>query len=80
MSWHEVAVKVGEHSVSGMRKDNFLQIPYVEGLEKSITVNGKNYEVESFLVDNRDNILKILLAKASPTKEKSDDKPTKGTD
>ena len=80
MSWHEVAVKVGEHSVSGMLKNNFLQMPFVEGLEKSITVNGKNYEVESFLVDNRDNILKILLAKASPTKEKSDDKPTKGTD
>ena len=80
MSWHEVAVKVGEQSLSGMLNDSLLQIPYVEDLGESITVNRKDYKVISFMVDHRDNILKIILAKASPTKEKSDDKPIKRAD
>ena len=79
MSWHEVAVKVGEQSLSGMLNDSVLQIPYVKDLGKSIIVNGKDHNVISFMIDHRDNILKIELAKASQSKEKkSDGKSTQG--
>jgi len=32
------------------------------------------------MIDERDDMLKITLAMASTTKEKSDDKPTQGSD
>jgi len=80
MSWHEAVVKVGDTRLSGVINDCLLQIPYVEDLGKSINVNGKDRNIESFMVDHRDNILKIVLAKASLKKEKSDDKPTKRSD
>jgi len=80
MSWHKVDVKVGTENISGMLNANMLQISSVENLGESITVNGKNYKIESFIVDHRDNVLKIILAKASPAKEKSDDKPTQRAD
>ena len=80
MSWQEVEVKVGTENILGVLKDNILHIPSVKNLGEAITVNGKNHQVESYTVDHRDNIFIIKLAMASPTKEKSDDKPTKGTD
>ena len=80
MSWQEVEVKVGTENILGVLKDNILHIPSVENLGEAITINGKNHKVESYTVDHRDNIFIIKLAMASPTKEKSDDKPTKGTD
>ena len=80
MSWQEVEVKIGTDSLLGVCKNNMLHIPSVKNLGEAITVNGKNHQVESYTVDHRDNIFKIKLAMASPTKEKSDDKPTKRAD
>ena len=80
MSWHEVNVKVGTENILGVLKDNILHIPSVENLGEAITINGKNHKIESFMVDHRDDIFKIILAEASPTKEKSDDKPTQRAD
>ena len=80
MSWHKVDVKVGTENISGMLNANMLQIASVENLGEAITVNGKNHKIESFMVDHRDDIFKIILAEESPTKEKSDDKQTKRED
>ena len=80
MSWHKVNVKVGTENILGVLKNNTLHIPSVENLGEAITINGKNHKIESFMVDHRDDIFKIILAEASPIKEKSDDKPTQRAD
>ena len=80
MSWQSVDVKVGNENISGMLNVDILRIPAVENIGEAITINGKNHKVESYTVDHRDNIFIIKLAMASPTKEKSDDKPTQRAD
>lgn len=79
MAWEQVKVKANKGSVLGMLKGDQLDIPNMP-IGKTVNVDGKDIEVKSSMLDERDNVLKIKLAMASTTKEKSDDKPTKGTD
>lgn len=79
MAWERVKVKAEKNTVMGMMQGDQLDMPNVL-IGKSIKVNGKDVSIKSYVVDERDNVLKITLAMASPTQEKSDDKPTQGTD
>jgi len=79
MAWERVKVKAEKNTVMGMMQGDQLDMPNVL-IGKSIKVNGKDVSIKSYVVDERDNVLKITLAMASPTKEKSDDKPTQGSD
>ena len=79
MAWEQVKVKAEKTTVMGMMKGDQLDMPNVV-LGKSVNVNGKDIPIKSHMIDERDNVLKITLAIASPTKEKSDDKPTKRAD
>ena len=79
MAWEQVKVKAEKTTVMGMMKGDQLEMPNVV-LGKSVNVNGKDIPIKSHMIDERDNVLKITLAIASPTKEKSDDKPTKRAD
>ena len=49
-------------------------------IKDSVKIDGKEVKVESKHHDKRDNVFIIKLAMASPTKEKSDDKPIKRAD
>ena len=79
MAWEQVKVKAEKDTVMGMMQGDQLDMPNVK-IGKSVKVNGKDISIKSYVVDERDNMLKITLAMASPTKEKSDDKPTQGSD
>ncbi len=79
MAWEQVEVKANKGSVMGMMQGDQLDIPNMP-IGKTVNVNGKDIQVESSILDERDNVLKIKLAMASTKKEKSDDKPTQGSD
>lgn len=76
MAWEQVKVKAEKDTVMGMMQGNQMDMPNVL-LGKSVNVNGKDILIKSYTLDERDNVLKITLAVASTTKEKSDDKPIK---
>lgn len=78
MGWEKVTVKVNNQDVHGMFNGEDLDIPVCE-IKDTIKVNGKVMQVVSSVIDMRDGILKIKLAKASqPKGEKSDGKSTEG--
>ena len=79
MSWEKVIVKIGNQDIHAMYNGEILQMPNAD-IKETIKVNGKEMQVVSSIVDHRDNIIKIKLAKASqPKGEKSDGKEqTKG--
>jgi len=79
MAWEQVEIKANKGSVMGMMQGDQLDIPNMP-IGKTVNVNGKDIQVKSSMLDERDNVLKITLAMASTKKEKSDDKPTKGRD
>ena len=79
MAWEQVKVKAEKDTVMGMMQGDQLNMQNVL-IGKSVKVNGKDMPIKSYFIDERDDILIITLAMASPTKEKSDDKPTKGSD
>jgi len=79
MAWEQVKVKAEKDTVMGMMQGDQLDMPNVL-IGKSVKVNGKDVSIKSHMIDERDDMLKITLAMASPTKEKSDDKPTQGSD
>ena len=79
MAWEQVKVKAEKDTVMGMMQGDQLDMPNVK-IGKSVNVNGKDISIKSHTIDERDDMLKITLAIASPTKEKSDDKPTQGSD
>ena len=79
MAWEQVKVKAEKDTVMGMMQGDQLNMQNVL-IGKSVNVNGKDMPIKSYFIDERDDILIITLAMASPTKEKSDDKPTKGSD
>ena len=76
MAWEQVEVKGQIETVMGMRKNNLVDIPNIL-ISDTINLNGKDVAVESSKINKQDNILKITLAVARTTKEKSDDKPIK---
>jgi len=79
MSWEKVTVKVNNQDIHGMFNGEDLDIPVCE-IKETIKVNGKVMQVVSSVIDMRDGILKIKLAKASqPKGDKSDgEQQTKG--
>tara|TARA_R100000734_G_C3319162_1_gene114472 strand:+ start:2892 stop:3131 length:240 start_codon:yes stop_codon:yes gene_type:complete len=79
MAWEQVKVKAEKHTVMGMIKGDELEMPNVL-IGKTLKIDGKDVSIKSHVLDERDDVLKITLAMASPKKEKSDDKPTKGSD
>ena len=79
MAWEQVKVKAEKNTLMGMMQGDQLNMQNVL-IGKSVNVNGKDMPIKSYFIDERDDILIITLAMASTTKEKSDDKPTKGTD
>ena len=78
MAWVEAKIKLGSSECDGMVNGNIVNCPAPEDM-KGITkcsVNGKSYDIESCVLDKRDNFLTIELAMAGSNKqEKSDDKP-----
>ena len=78
MAWEKVVLKINNQDVHGMFNGEQLDIPVCD-IKDTIKVNGKMMQVMSSVIDTRDNILKIKLAKASESKgEKSDGKSTQG--
>ena len=81
MAWQSVTVKGAKGDISALLSGDVLEVANQLGKDPSdVTVDGKSYKVLSSSVDGRDDIITIKLAMASTTKEKSDDKPTKGRD
>ena len=76
MAWEQVEVKGQIETVMGMRKNNLVDIPNIL-ISDTININGKDVAVKSSKINKQDDILKITLAVARTTKEKSDDKPIK---
>jgi len=78
MAWEKVVLKIDNQDVNGMFNGEELNMPLCD-IKDSIKVNGKIMQVISSVIDTRDNIIKVKLAKASQSKgEKSDGKSTKG--
>ena len=81
MAWQSVTVKGAKGNIPAMLNGDVLEVANQLGKDPSdVKVDGKSYKVLSSSVDKRDDIITIKLAMASTTKEKSDDKPTKGRD
>ena len=81
MAWQSVTVKGAKGDISALLNGDVLEVANQLGKDPSdVTVDGKSYKVLSNSVDERDDIITIKLAMASTTKEKSDDKPTQGSD
>ena len=78
MAWEKVVVKINNKDVNGMFNGEQLDIPVCD-IKDTIKVNDKVMQVVSSVIDSRDDILKIKLAKASQSKgEKSDGKSAEG--
>ena len=81
MAWEAVTVKGSKGNIPAMLNGDMLEVPNQLGKNPTtVIVDGKTYTIISCVLDERDNILQIKLAKASTKQEKADDKPTKGRD
>ena len=78
MPWTEVTVKFDKKEIPAMMRGNEVHFSNVMKESSQLVVDGKSHKVESWVVDSRDDVAKVMLADAS-AKEKSDDKPTEGT-
>jgi hypothetical protein len=78
MAWEKVVLRINNQDIHGMFDGEQLDIPVCD-IKDTIKVNGKIMQVMSSVIDTRDNILKVKLAKASqPKGEKSDGESTEG--
>jgi len=78
MAWEKVVLRINNQDIHGMFDGEQLDIPVCD-IKDTIKINGKMMQVMSSVVDSRDNIMKVKLAKASQSKgEKSDGEQTKG--
>ena len=78
MAWEKVVLRINNQDIHGMFNGDQLDIPVCD-IKDTVKVNGKVMQVMSSVIDTRDNILKVKLAKASqPKGEKSDGEQTKG--
>tara|TARA_R110000764_G_scaffold231485_1_gene323146 strand:+ start:253 stop:492 length:240 start_codon:yes stop_codon:yes gene_type:complete len=76
-----VSVEIGGEKFDALHHKNRLTMSTESAVIKdSVKIDGKVVKVESKHHDKRDNVFIIKLAEASPTKEKSDDKPIKRAD
>jgi len=78
VAWEKVVLRINNQDIHGMFDGEQLDIPVCD-IKDTVKVNGKVMQVMSSVIDTRDNILKVKLAKASqPKGEKSDGEQTKG--
>lgn len=78
MAWEKVVLRINNQDIHGMFDGEQLDIPVCD-IKETVKVNGKVMQVMSSVIDTRDNIMKVKLAKASQSKgEKSDGKSTEG--
>ena len=78
MAWEKVVLRINNQDIHGMFDGEQLDIPVCD-IKDTIKINGKMMQVMSSVVDSRDNIMKVKLAKASqPKGEKSDGESIKG--
>jgi|TARA_R110000796_G_scaffold195878_1_gene312415 hypothetical protein len=61
MSWKNVWVKNGKQDVSAFMRGDELELPNILGEPTTVIVDGKSRSVESWRIDERDDIIKILL-------------------
>ena len=84
MAWVEVSVKKGKETFSAMARGNEISLANVLGDDpKEVNVDGKSCKIESSHVDERDDVIYIMLADASFTtaqQENADDKSSEGGD
>ena len=83
MAWVEAKIKLGSQEFDGMVNQHIVNCPAPEEINRitKCSVNGKSYDIESCVLDKRDNLLTLELAMAkSNNKEESDDQPAKGRD
>jgi len=78
MSWKIVEVKSDKVTMQGHLRGLEIQFPNKIKEAASISVDGKTLKVESWVADDRDDIVHVMLADAG-AKEKSDDKPSEGS-
>ena len=76
----EVKIKVGKENLDGLLIGDELILSNDLEVGDSINIDGKDVKVLETVVDTRDNVLKVKLAKASKCKEKNsyDSKQVKG--
>lgn len=70
MAWKQVKVKSGKVSIDAMLKGNVLHINPDYSVGDSVNIGGSNRVVESSSLVLRGDMLEIILADASPKKEK----------
>ena len=69
----EVKIKVGKENLDGLLIGDELILSNDLEVGDSINIDGKDVKVLETVVDTRDNVLKVKLAKASKSKEKKSD-------
>ena len=70
MAWKQVKVKVGSVVHNANLNDNELHISSDVSIESDVNIDGKKVAIESQSLILRGEINKIILAVASPKKEK----------
>ncbi len=80
MSWKSITVTSGKKELPALQRDHEVQLPNKIGKSTTITIDGKSRKVESWNIDERDDVINIILAGARKAEETSDDKPTEGPD
>lgn len=80
MAWKEVSVKGKKGDVAGWQSsDGRMELPNQVQQSDSITVDGKQLKVDSWVVDERDDRIFIQLADArTKKKEQSNDESDEG--
>lgn len=78
MAWDAVVVKADKKEIPAMQRGNEVQFPNVAKEASQLVVDGKSRQVESWVIDDRDDVVNVTLADAR-SKGVSDDKPAEGS-
>jgi hypothetical protein len=65
MSWSEITIKKGKDDIQAMMRGNEVMVANVLGASpKEVNIDGKAFKVSQFRLDERDNVVYIMLAGA----------------
>ena len=78
MGWVSVTVTVGKEEIESMFNGIQVDVPGDHKIEKSLKMDGVDYEVIKTIQDSRDPVTHVILANAKDKGEKSDDESVKG--
>ena len=78
MAWISVTVTHGKKDIPAVQQGVDLQLANKIGKPSSVVVDGKTIKVESFVVDERDDIIQVKLMLPEGSKDESDDQSSKG--